>query len=231
MAVLTDYSKYKIEDVLAIARESGFPDGFDQWELCDESGWTVAHEAAKADNLSDDFSRWDMMDKNGKTVIGVYNESRYLEKISDFIKKTINYFDYQCTFTNPESGEVTEVDPDIVADLKGPIVLLYMHMRRMAVTMGCKDTENWLGLTLKEDEGSLLGYSVDAVDVPQFEGSYNVAYAMFLDALETANHLTPEEENRVELTKLITNNNFLEFQNAFNEEYWPGMESSVEKPS
>jgi hypothetical protein len=44
------------------------PDNFDQWDLADHNGTTVAHIAAAYGHLPDDFSQWDLVNNNGVTV-------------------------------------------------------------------------------------------------------------------------------------------------------------------
>ena len=45
-----------------------FPDGFDQWDLKDEYGCTIAHIAAYHDYLPKDFNQWDLINDDGWTV-------------------------------------------------------------------------------------------------------------------------------------------------------------------
>jgi hypothetical protein len=44
------------------------PSTFNRWEIADEDGWTVAHEAAKYERLPVDFSQWGLADDSGWTV-------------------------------------------------------------------------------------------------------------------------------------------------------------------
>ena len=45
------------------------PTDFDQWQIADKEGWTIAHEAAYFDHLPLDFDQWDLMDDHfGLTV-------------------------------------------------------------------------------------------------------------------------------------------------------------------
>ena len=50
------------------AWDGSLPPDFDQWDLADEGGMTVAHTAAKSGHLPPDFDRWDLADKRGQTV-------------------------------------------------------------------------------------------------------------------------------------------------------------------
>jgi hypothetical protein len=47
------------------------PADFNRWELADKRGWTVAHEAAAYGHLPADFNRWELADKRGRTVAEV----------------------------------------------------------------------------------------------------------------------------------------------------------------
>ena len=55
-------------DYFEMAREGTLPEGFDQWHLADEDGWTVAHVAAGWRHLPKDFNQWELADKDGWTV-------------------------------------------------------------------------------------------------------------------------------------------------------------------
>jgi hypothetical protein len=79
------------------ARHCHLPDGFDQWDLADGDGWTVAHEAAKWGH-SPPPPGWDekvlgLKDRHGLTVrmtLGHFNyfpESRYEQTTSEEIIK------------------------------------------------------------------------------------------------------------------------------------------------
>lgn len=58
------------------------PADFDQWELLDSNGNTVAHNLAKSwdGQFPDDFEKWDLLDGQGKTVGEVALAHGYLEK-------------------------------------------------------------------------------------------------------------------------------------------------------
>lgn len=54
------------------AQEEGFlPDDYDQWELADPKGWTVAHEAVSHGPLPENFDKWDLTADNGETVANI----------------------------------------------------------------------------------------------------------------------------------------------------------------
>jgi hypothetical protein len=60
-----------VEDYMRMAREGTLPDGFDQWELADEDGTTVAHVVARYGRLPVGFDGWELADNNGTTVAHV----------------------------------------------------------------------------------------------------------------------------------------------------------------
>jgi hypothetical protein len=47
------------------------PEGFDRWDLADNDGWTVAHAAAYMGNLPADFDRWDLLKKEKQNIVKV----------------------------------------------------------------------------------------------------------------------------------------------------------------
>jgi hypothetical protein len=53
-------------------RKGYLPVDFNQWDLADSDGWTVAHEAADCEhlpvNIPVDFAYWGLVDHNGQTV-------------------------------------------------------------------------------------------------------------------------------------------------------------------
>jgi hypothetical protein len=52
----------------AAASEGWLPKGFNQWELADCDGWTVAHEAATHGCLPKGFKQWSLATEGGWTV-------------------------------------------------------------------------------------------------------------------------------------------------------------------
>ena len=50
------------------ARFGMLPDDFNEWGMADESGWTIAHEAALYGHLPDGFEHVEMADRVGETV-------------------------------------------------------------------------------------------------------------------------------------------------------------------
>ena len=60
------------------ARTGHLPPGFTRWEIRDTDGWTVAHEAAMHGALSPDFNRWDLKDFDGYSVAHTAAEHGHL---------------------------------------------------------------------------------------------------------------------------------------------------------
>jgi hypothetical protein len=56
------------------------PADFKDWALADKDGLTVAHEAAKRDDLPGDFKGWALADKYGKTVELVHKARRIFRR-------------------------------------------------------------------------------------------------------------------------------------------------------
>ena len=57
-----------VRNLINRASTGTLPWNFDQWDLADENGWSVAHEAAAFSNLPKDFNQWDLISKKGWTV-------------------------------------------------------------------------------------------------------------------------------------------------------------------
>ena len=53
------------------ARAGCLPDDFDQWELADPAGWSIAHAAAEAGTLPHGFDKWALATCSGWTVAHV----------------------------------------------------------------------------------------------------------------------------------------------------------------
>lgn len=60
------------------ARTGHLPPGFTRWEIRDTDGWTVAHEATMHGTLPPDFNRWDLADFDGYTVAHTAAEHGHL---------------------------------------------------------------------------------------------------------------------------------------------------------
>ncbi len=71
---------YSLEDLFRTAGDDTFPKSFDQWELADENGWTVAHIAAVTNHLPEDFSLWSLASNTGWTVAHTAAAYGYLPK-------------------------------------------------------------------------------------------------------------------------------------------------------
>ena len=57
------------EDLFKMAVNGTLSKDFNRWDICNEDGWTVAHEAALYGNLPESFDRWSLADKNGLVVV------------------------------------------------------------------------------------------------------------------------------------------------------------------
>ena len=55
-------------EALISVRYDYLPNNFNQWNLSDRDGWTVAHVAALLGHLPPSFNQWNLADKNGVTV-------------------------------------------------------------------------------------------------------------------------------------------------------------------
>jgi hypothetical protein len=64
---LTNYS-YEQALGMAAGKKGGLPEDFDQWDLSNDEGWTIAHEAASYHRLPANFNQWGLADKEGWTV-------------------------------------------------------------------------------------------------------------------------------------------------------------------
>lgn len=63
------------------ARFGLLKDDFQRWGLADETGWTVAHEAALFQNLPEDFPHMEMADRRGVTVADALAEGKRNSKL------------------------------------------------------------------------------------------------------------------------------------------------------
>ena len=63
------------------AAEKGYlPKDFNQWEIANKIGWSVAHVAAGYNNLPKDFNQWKIKDKDNWSVAHEAAENGYLPK-------------------------------------------------------------------------------------------------------------------------------------------------------
>lgn len=80
---LKDQRGYSIAHIAA--KRGILPNNFTDWIISDNDGWTVAHEAAKYGHLPPHFKLWDLKDNNYKTVKEVYNERKAIDMSGDLI--------------------------------------------------------------------------------------------------------------------------------------------------
>jgi len=60
------------------AKDGTLPSDFQDWSLCDEDGWTIAHTAAYCSHLPKDFDQWDLKDDCGITVADIAGRNSIL---------------------------------------------------------------------------------------------------------------------------------------------------------
>lgn len=53
------------------AADGRLPPDFNQWDLADKNGWTVAHVVAEHGILPPDFNQWSLKGKDGRTVADI----------------------------------------------------------------------------------------------------------------------------------------------------------------
>ena len=58
-------------ELLEMIIKNTLPEDFDQWDICDENGWTIAHTCATVGQLPTSFNQWALADNNGRTVAHV----------------------------------------------------------------------------------------------------------------------------------------------------------------
>jgi hypothetical protein len=88
-----------------LAREGELPDGFYQWDLANNNGFTVAHEAAFSGYLPCDFDQWDMTNNSGWTVAHMAAEGGNLPCDFDQWKLT-TYSGWTVAHSAAESGHL-----------------------------------------------------------------------------------------------------------------------------
>jgi hypothetical protein len=80
------------KEIIEFIRIEGIlSEGFQNWAWADQSGRTVAHEAAKYGHLPPDFDRWEFALPNGWTVAHVAYTYKHLPKDSplyDVVQRT-----------------------------------------------------------------------------------------------------------------------------------------------
>jgi hypothetical protein len=75
---MTKRYSYDEAKKLLILNGINFPPDFDQWELAEANGRTIAHRAARYGLLPVSFNQWDLADKDGWTVAHVAAEHAHL---------------------------------------------------------------------------------------------------------------------------------------------------------
>ena len=88
-----------------LACEGRLAQDFDQWDLKNPDGWSVAHEAARTEHLPPDFTRWEIRDADGWTVA---HEAAMLGSLPpDFNQWDLADFDgYTVAHTAAEHGHL-----------------------------------------------------------------------------------------------------------------------------
>lgn len=64
----TSLDDYSLEVLFDMAENGVLPEGFNDWSLSDESGWTVGDEAAAYGQLPEGFNQWELADENRWTI-------------------------------------------------------------------------------------------------------------------------------------------------------------------
>jgi hypothetical protein len=76
--------KYSFEEANSLLlNQTTFPSDFDQWDLANKRGYTVAHTAAMMNSLPADFNQWALADENGWPVAHEAALYRHLPKDFD----------------------------------------------------------------------------------------------------------------------------------------------------
>lgn len=78
-------TREEILELFSKAENGTLSEDFQEWNLCDEQGWTIAHQAAYHGHLPENFHSWDLTDKYGVTVESVYYlvNNRYPEDFNN----------------------------------------------------------------------------------------------------------------------------------------------------
>ncbi|RMF99912.1 MAG: hypothetical protein D6735_14530 [Acidobacteria bacterium] len=90
----TDYNKA----TELIRAGAGLPKDFQNWALADETGRTMAHEAAAYGHLPPDFDRWELADEDGNTVAQGAYEYRHLPNGFPFHRSLNSDGNQRCVF-------------------------------------------------------------------------------------------------------------------------------------
>jgi hypothetical protein len=63
-----------VAHIFAQHSDDPFPSDFDQWDMVNNDGWSVAHFAAAHGKLPKDFDQWNLIHPGGKTVRNIADE-------------------------------------------------------------------------------------------------------------------------------------------------------------
>lgn len=64
----TSLEDYSLEVLFEMAADGVLPEGFNDWSLSDEDGWTIGDEAATYGQLPEGFDQWSLADENEWTI-------------------------------------------------------------------------------------------------------------------------------------------------------------------
>lgn len=116
----SEFNEWEISDengwsIAHLAAKAGLlPEYFNDWHISDKDGWTVAHEAAKNGNLPTGFTQWHLKDKNRISVKSIYNKKIVSDKSGDLI---FRYADLKKQLSLIES-EIEQIKENIIITIK-----------------------------------------------------------------------------------------------------------------
>ena len=115
-------------DYHELAREGRLAQDFDQWDLKNPDGWSVAHEAARTGHLPPGFTRWEIRDADGWTV--AHEAAMHVALPPDFNRWDLADFDgYTVAHTAAEHGHLPPDFPHMEwADVDG-LTVSEVHAR------------------------------------------------------------------------------------------------------
>lgn len=64
-------TREEILELFSKAENGTLPPDFQDWDICDEDGWTIAHQAAFWGHLPDNSHCLNLKDKQGNTVADI----------------------------------------------------------------------------------------------------------------------------------------------------------------
>jgi len=117
-------------DYHELAREGRLAQGFDQWDLKNPDGWSVAHGAARTGHLPPGFTHWEIRDTDGGTV--AHEAAMHGALPPDFNKWNLADFDgYTVAHTAAEHGHLPADFPHMDwTDVDG-LTVGEVHARRL----------------------------------------------------------------------------------------------------